>query len=352
MLLGVEGDHAYRQARGAKARRLQARHQVGHQGFGFDLVDARAAFFVAPGHPVKADGVVFGGGGRKRHQPAAVVLVVAEGDQALVARAVVPRQVARRQAGAQAFVQDAFQVAFNFGHVVVRAVFAAKEVGGWQLFGVAHHHHLLGAGHGADGVPDRNLRGFVKDDDVEIAGAGRQVLRYRQRAHQQAGRQLQHHCGDFLQQLAQRQVLAFFGDFAAQHAPLAVAIDAVECRQLRAQLGANPLARGGGEFVVQRAKGLDALLVLGGDKALEHFVLIDHFAQPPAGVIDLKRLLRLRRRNAAQGDGIGQRAQAGAVGAGLGVAPSAPGVQAGGGGFNAAGNVGQLGQVAVGKAAL
>ena len=287
LLLGVESDHANRQPRGAKLGRLQARHQVGHQRFGFNLVGARAAFFVAPGHPVKADRVVLRRRRRKRHQRAAVVLVVAKGDQALVARAVVPRQVARRQAGAQAFVQDAFQVAFHVRHVVVRAVFAAKKVGGRQLLGIAHHHHLLGARHRTDRVPDRNLRGFVKDDDVEIARAGRQVLRNRQRTHQQARRELQHGGGNLLQQLAQRQVLAFFGDFAAQHAPLAVALNAVGGRQIGAEFGAYPLARGGGEFFVQRAKGFNALLVLGRDEALEHVVFVHHFGQPPAGVVDL-----------------------------------------------------------------
>ena len=150
------------------------------------MIDAGTAFFIAPLYQVKADSTVVGDRRRKRDQSTSVVAVVAEGNQAFVARAVVPRQVARGQAGTQALVEDAFQVAFHDVVVTVGTVAAAKEVGGWQLFRVAHHHHLLAAGHGTDGVPHRDLRGLVEHHQVEVAGLGRKVLRDRQRAHQQA----------------------------------------------------------------------------------------------------------------------------------------------------------------------
>ena len=71
--------------------------------------------------------------------------------------------------------------------VVVLGVAALADIGRRKLFGIADDDDLAAARHGADRVPDRDLGGFVEDDDVEELGVRRQVLRDRERAHHHAG---------------------------------------------------------------------------------------------------------------------------------------------------------------------
>ena len=61
-----------------------------------------------------------------------------------------------------------------------------EEVRRRQLLRVSNDDELTPAGNGADGVLRRKLRRFVEDHDVERGLSARQVLRHRQRAHEEA----------------------------------------------------------------------------------------------------------------------------------------------------------------------
>ena len=131
-----------------------------------------------------------------------------------------------------------------------------------------------------------------------------------------------------MQQLAQRFVLLLLGDLVAQDAPLAVALDAVGCRQVGAQLGANPLAGHFGEFVIQSAELFDAKFVLSGDKSLENLVFVHGFGQPPAGVVHFECGGHLRWGHVTHLDRAHQCRESCIACIDLNVAPGAPCVQA------------------------
>ena len=103
--------------------------------------------------------------------------MVGEGDQAFVAAAVVPIQAACRKVGAQAFVEDAFQIAFHVTGVILLAGLRAVEEGGRRkLLRISDHDDLPAACHRADRVPHRDLRGLVEHHDVERRSLGGQEL--------------------------------------------------------------------------------------------------------------------------------------------------------------------------------
>ena len=84
--------------------------------------------------------------------------------------AVVPLQAEAVHAGTEAFIKDALQV-FDLvirRRSIVGVVRPIEEVRWWQLLRVPHYSQLLPACYGANGVPNGNLRGFVKHNKVEL----------------------------------------------------------------------------------------------------------------------------------------------------------------------------------------
>ena len=126
---------------------------------------------------------------REREETVLVVVLVAEGDQRLVPAAVVPVEVRGRNTGDQTLVEDALLVG---DQLLVRLVVLVLHVpfleeARWRhLLRVSHHHELLAARDHANGVPHRNLRRLVEHHEVERWRVHRQVLRNRERAHQEA----------------------------------------------------------------------------------------------------------------------------------------------------------------------
>ncbi len=89
--------------------------------------------------------------------------------------AIVPAQAMLRHTRADAFVQNAFQILV--GVVVARVSTTIEKAGRRHLPGVAGDNDLLATGNGSNGIPRRNLRGFVEDHQIEQLMVGRQILR-------------------------------------------------------------------------------------------------------------------------------------------------------------------------------
>jgi hypothetical protein len=86
--------------------------------------------------------------------------------------AVMPRQPFVRDVSAEALVEDALQV-FQVRGVVVAIAAPVEERGRRQLFRIADDNHLLAARDRADRIPDRYLRGLIKNHNIERLGVGR-----------------------------------------------------------------------------------------------------------------------------------------------------------------------------------
>ncbi len=285
VLLGlVEGDHTDRVvlAQGIP----QAGYHLGHDGLGLGSIGARAPALEEPaGHvaPVDPQVLDLGVGAGERVQAAVVVVVVGEGDQGLVAAAVMPGQGVTRHGRGLALVQDALGL---FDVVLVRGVVLrvadAEEAGGRQLLGVAHHHDLAAPGDGSDGVPDRDLRGLIEDDQVVGRQARVQVLGHREGAHQHAGLQARQQVGKPLEELPAWQVPALLGQLAGQQVHLrAVHRRAhVAVRDPRRQAGHHGLLHQAQGLAIQLAEALDLALVLQAPELAQALVLGDDPGEP------------------------------------------------------------------------
>ena len=173
LLLGVEGDDAQRRARrfgqGQPAR--QAVADEGRDGAGLVGVGRTLAALIGAGDPVQPHRVARAAGRGEGDKPPIIVEVVGKGDQRFVPAAIVPVQAVGRDARRRRLVQDRGHVPFMVGQgrtLLDALVAAPEEVRGRQLPGVAHDDRLPAAGDGADGIPGRDLRGLVKDDQVEL----------------------------------------------------------------------------------------------------------------------------------------------------------------------------------------
>ena len=79
---------------------------------------------------------------------------------------VVPSEPHAREVACDAFVEDGL-LALDGRAVVVFGVAALADIGGGKLLRIANDDDLAAAGHRADRVPDRDLRGFVENNDIE-----------------------------------------------------------------------------------------------------------------------------------------------------------------------------------------
>ena len=187
----------------------------------------------------------------ERRQPAVVEVDVGEGDQALVAAAVVPGEhpeVDERQQCVEdrlvAGVDD--DAPFELRRGLDVRVRAGEEVGRRKLALVAGDDDPLAAQDGGDGVGGLDLAGLVEDDDVEVLLVGRQQLADDQRAHRPAGLQRGHHLRRGGEQLAHGQVLAFAGGLVADERRL-LGLLVLDAGRL---LGAQPADALGGRLDV------------------------------------------------------------------------------------------------------
>ena len=153
-------------------------------GIGLRTVGTAAAAVVDPGHSLEPHRDVVRHRRWEGDQRVLVVAIVAEGDEALVAAAVVPFETQLVHARAQAFVENALQVLDALLVVRTRLVRVGRlieKTGGRQLLGITDNDHLLAPCDDAHRIPHRNLRGFVKDDQIELGKTGVQVLRHGKR---------------------------------------------------------------------------------------------------------------------------------------------------------------------------
>ena len=102
----------------------------------------------------------------------------------------------------KAVVEDAFQI-FRIEVFLVH-ISRTEERGRRQLFGVTHDDGALGAREGTDGFAGGKLRRLVKDDHVKKIGFRFEILRHRDRTHQNAGRQAREKRGDLCDQFLYR----------------------------------------------------------------------------------------------------------------------------------------------------
>ena len=90
--------------------------------------------------------------------------------------AIVPIEAPLRDPSSLAFLENAVQVD-DVAVVANGSGSLAEEIGRRHLFVVASKDQLLTTRDGADGVPGRNLRSFIKDDNVKQVLRCGQVLR-------------------------------------------------------------------------------------------------------------------------------------------------------------------------------
>src|SRR5689334_15085478 len=94
-------------------------------------------------------------------------MTIAEGNQAFVPAPVMPLQPLLAQALGEQFIQNAFEVFLLDEGFLIGAFARVEEIGWWQLFRIADHNQLGATGDSPDRIPDRDLRCFVKNDEVK-----------------------------------------------------------------------------------------------------------------------------------------------------------------------------------------
>ena len=244
-----------------------------YQGGSFLLVDALAgARFIHATGVVVVDGVVLHARGGEGGELLLVVAVVGECDEAFRLTAVVPAQVHGGYVAGQTLVQNAFHVLFGGGVVFLLLILAAgEEAGGRHLPRVAHDDGVAPAPDSADGIPHRNLRGFVEDDHIEGLRIGGEILRHGKRAHEHAGLEQRGEVRNAGEQLSQRHVGSLFGELSLQQCYLgAVAGDAAGTLN---QTVANLVGGGLQQVGILLCKIGDAAFVDGGHELQQRFVL-------------------------------------------------------------------------------
>ena len=106
--------------------------------------------------------------GRECQQIVAIILGIAESNQALVLTAVVPIQLMLTQREGDAVVEDALHI-IDVGLFLVNGV-GREETGRRHLLAVAHDNERLTAGNGSNGLTGGHLRSLVEDDQVKLLG--------------------------------------------------------------------------------------------------------------------------------------------------------------------------------------
>ena len=182
-----------------------------------------------------------------------VILLVAEGDERLMLRAVVPGEVVSGHGERDTVVQDAVHVVYL--RLVLVYLLRGKEAGGRHLLRVAHTDEGLATGYGTDGLAGRHLRSLVEDDEVELLAVHVDILRHADRTHQHAGTQLRQQGGYLVDDLSDAHASSTVGDVALEDAHLRVARC---CQSLRRHLGRQRAVE---LFLAQVLEGIGGLFV-------------------------------------------------------------------------------------------
>ena len=276
-----------------------------------------------------AEALAGDGGRREREELAAVVALVGEGDERFVARAVVPQQRLLGHARGLAFVEDAVEVLdgvlVRLGVLRGAGIGLLEEVRGRELLRVADDDRLLAAREHADGVPHGELRGFVEHDDVEAVALRRQILRDRERAHEQARLENGQQPGQLLQERARRQLARLLGDLVVEKRELGEE-RGVLLRLDRAQREAreNHAARKVGDLLVEAAEGRDERVLAVAEERAQRLVRVEHGADEPLAVALAERGRAVRGGERPGGDGGGDRRETALFARNVGLAPTRP----------------------------
>ncbi len=238
-------------------------------GLGFDEVGAGAAGVedaVGDGVEVVAGGGGWGVGAGDDAEAVFVEFAVGDGDEGVVAAAVVPAEHGLGQAAGAAEAEDALHVAglggvgggFLLG-VGEIAGDAGKEAGGRELAAIADDDDLSGAGDRAEGVDRFDLAGFVDNEEVELDGAGFQELGDGQGAHHEDGFDGLDDGAGFAEEASDGAVASFPFEFGAHDAGGAEGgVGGGEAFEVGEE---GAMAGEGEAFLVEQAKGGDGAFV-------------------------------------------------------------------------------------------
>ena len=256
--------------------------QFGDDRLRLGPVDAAPAALEQAVHKVQRhlpDSVVRGGEGK---ETSVIELLIAEGNEALVAASVMPGQIELGQIDGDTVLQNAAQV-------VLQGIFdqidlPGKEIGGRHLVGISDNDRVPAPCQNTDGIGCRDLRGLVKDHQVEGRPIRCQVLCGADRAHEHTGAQ------------AGKDRRSDREDITDAHALSSAENDLAECGQQRivrclldkagnigAKAHADFLPRQLCQFLIPRADRGDLFLQQDAGKGVEDRILLDHFAQDGPG---------------------------------------------------------------------
>src|SRR5262245_23708894 len=221
--------------------------------------------------------------------------MIGEGDERLMAAAIMPLQRVHRHPGqALTFVQHAVEVRGRFVlkevlvHLITLTVDALEEVGRRQLLAVTGYDKLPATVDRPDGIFGKNLGGLVEDHEIELELFRWQKLAHRQRAHAETGLQLQEQVGHALEETAHGPMSASLCGFPAEEA---------DFRILR--LGSDRPGTSGGtrrdytlgrqldQLAIDRLEFVDYLFVVASAEFFEFRIVFHHDRGP--GLIDRLR---------------------------------------------------------------
>ncbi len=298
LLLGVERDHRQRQPRPLlvdEAGIQQTTDHLGDDRLRLDLVGAALATRPCTPNLAQAHHRVARHRRGKGDQIGIVIMPIGESDQAFVTAAIMPGQAPLRQARAEAFLQDALLIALDVAVILLGAGTAIEEAGGRHLLGIAGDDNLRATRDRADRIPWRDLRGFVEDHQIEQRRIGRQILRNRQRAHQQARRQRCQGGAHFRDKLANRLVaflqLELMGQRAEADGLLLAVLGRDAACDPRPDIEAGQIA----EQRIELAEAGDRIGLLGDVEIADDRLGIDRRFRPPPRISEIERLDGLAR---------------------------------------------------------
>ena len=117
-----------------------------------------------------------------------IILQIREGNQRLMLRAVVPRQVMTRHGECDTVIKNTVHI-IDF-HLILIHRLCCEEACWWHLLRVAYTDQRLTTSNGADGLTSRHLRCLIEDHQVELLPSHVDILSHTDRTHQHARTEL------------------------------------------------------------------------------------------------------------------------------------------------------------------
>lgn len=309
-------------------------HDGAADGLGFDAVGAGAAAVedaVADDPELEAEGVVGGEGAWGDEEAVVVEFAVGDGDEGVVAGAVVPAEHGGGEAAGGAEAEDAFDVldaggAGVGGRFGILAGDAGEEAGGGELSAVADDDDLACAGDGAEGVDGLDLAGFVDDEEVEVDGVRGEELGDGEGAHHEDRFDGLDDGAGVAEQLADGAVASFAFQFGGEDAHGADA--GVDGGHAGVVGGEDAVAGDVEAIAVEAAEFVDEAGVGGAVEAGEGGVEFGQFAEDAGEAGAAEGWAGVGGWDGAVGEGVGEGAEAevvGEAGAGAVVGPGEDG---------------------------